>query len=103
MVPGQVSIQGRKGVRLRTARATGTEAGKDEPVGFELDGEEFGGQLATELGKALEGVNLGEGLPMAEGLDQLKASLALRKLPEDQRWQKAKDDLGLSWNQVEDL
>ncbi len=51
---------------------------------------------------ALDG--LGEQLGQLNGdLASLGAGVELRKLPEDQRWQKAKDDLGLTWNQVEDL
>jgi hypothetical protein len=40
---------------------------------------------------------------MQGDLGSFGAGMELRKLPETERWQKAKDDLGLTWNQVEDL
>jgi hypothetical protein len=60
-----------------------------------------GGQIALQLGGALEGA-LGDA-SMPPEFASLRAGLGLRKLPEAERWTKAKDDLGLTWNQVEDL
>jgi hypothetical protein len=56
-----------------------------------------------DLGPALA-AGLGDQLGAISGdFSSLQAGLELRKLPETDRWQKAKDDLGLTWNQVEDL
>jgi hypothetical protein len=67
-----------------------------------FDAADLGDGLAVELGKVLaaNGEEMGG---MASELKSLQAGLALRKLPEADRWEKAKDDLGLTWNQVEDL
>jgi hypothetical protein len=65
---------------------------------IDIDG--LTGDVGVEIGKALEGVDLGGA---AEQFAALRSGLELRRLPEDKRWEKAKDDLGLTWNQVEDL
>ena len=67
-----------------------------------IDVDGLSGDVGVEIGKALEGMGdqLGDIGPQ---LQELRAGLALRKLPEDRRWEKAKDDLGLTWNQVEDM
>lgn len=66
-------------------------------------GGEGGPQVAVELGKALDGAFQTIEVSGAGGLEAFRSGLALRKLPEEERWQKAKDELGLTWNQVEDL
>lgn len=71
-----------------------------------LDEEDLGGQIAVELGSALEGIEgLGaeRGAELRAGLESLRNGFALRRLPEAERWEKARTDLGLSWNQVEEL
>jgi hypothetical protein len=68
-------------------------------VEIQLDGNELGAQIATALG-GLEGAELND---VGGQLAGFRNGLALRQLPEDQRWEKAKDDLGLTWNQVEDM
>jgi hypothetical protein len=76
--------------------ADGVAAG--EPV--EIAG--LDDDMKVQLENALSGI--GEQLGGVSGdLAGLQSGLELRKLPEADRWQKAKDDLGLTWNQVEDL
>ena len=82
------------------------EAGFGSAVATELDADSIdlgdaGGQIGDELGQALNVVSgdIGAG----GGFAALKSGLDLRKLPEADRWQKAKDDLGLTWNQVEEM
>jgi len=58
--------------------------------------------VGVEIDKALDGIGAQIGGAGSQ-LESLRAGLDLRKLPEADRWQKAKDDLGLTWNQVEDL
>lgn len=78
----------------------GTDDVADAIGAIDIDG--LSGDVGAEIGKALEG--LGDQFGGAgEQIAAFKAGLALRKLPEDKRWEKAKDDLGLTWNQVEDL
>ncbi len=71
---------------------------------------EFGGEAADGLGEAIAlqlGDELGKiDIDLGDAAGQLAAlqnGIKLRQLPEADRWQKAKDELGLGWNQVEDL
>jgi uncharacterized membrane protein len=89
----------------RDAAGTKAEDGKFDEVGpffGAIEAQELPEAVTVELNDALDGIGaeLGEA---GVRLTSLRAGLDLRKLPEDQRWQKAKDDLGLTWNQVEDL
>lgn len=106
----EVAAQPRKvpvtrGVRMGGHAASSGEAPAEGEVMFggALEGIDLGdgGQIALDLGSALEG-SLGDASVPAE-FTALRAGLGLRKLPEADRWTKAKDDLGLTWNQVEDL
>jgi hypothetical protein len=72
-------------------------------------------QALGEAQVALEGAEVALGRVVDEGgfavgsdqivhhLGGFGEAMKLRQLPEEERWQKAKDDLALSWNQVEDL
>ena len=105
---------GRKLRVNRGARALGAKgepmelgAGAFEAVelgDFDFDiGGEGAEQVAVEIGKALDGAMHTFDVGGNGELGAFRAGLSLRKLPEEERWQKAKDDLALTWNQVEDL
>jgi len=90
----------------RTARigrhAGPVEVGKGETAEPEQLIEGLGDDVKVQLENAING--MGEQLGAVSGdFAGLQSGLELRKLPEADRWQKAKDDLGLTWNQVEDL
>ena len=95
------------GKPIRVARrVTKTDAGGAAAEGgIEIAGGELG-----DLGEAIA-VNLGDelakldvdGSDLGGQLASLQNGFKLRALPEADRWQKAKDELGLTWNQVEDL
>ncbi len=94
-----------RSVRMGAHAAPPGEAPAETDVmfGAALEGLDLGdgGQIAIDLGAALEG-SFGDA-SMPPEFTSLRAGLGLRKLPEAERWTKAKDDLGLTWNQVEDL
>jgi len=84
------------------AHGAGGEAGA---TGVLLDDADFaglGGQIALGLGDELGKLDLDAG-EFADQINSLQSGLKLRELPEADRWQKAKDELNLTWNQVEDL
>ena len=89
VAPGRTMRVGRHREAGADASAA-NDAGLAEPAQIALDGP-----VSFEVGKALDGI----GADFAG----FQSGLELRKLPEADRWQKAKDDLGLTWNQVEDL
>jgi hypothetical protein len=105
--------------RARRFGSTLTSAGGAAPAGAGADTVEVGPQgfggfkiddlpdgvgqgIAVELGKALGELGK-DGGDVPVQLTAFRDALALRNLPEDQRWQKAKDDLNLSWNQIEEM
>jgi len=78
------------------------EVGKGETAEPEQLIAGLGDDVKVQLENAING--MGEQLGAVSGdFAGLQSGLELRKLPEADRWQKAKDDLGLTWNQVEDL
>lgn len=99
-VPG-----GLKSPRTGLFRAgAGDHAAAGEP--FEINLGEMGVAISDDLGAEVAKAvgDLGaSGTTMPPELAAFREGLALRKLPEADRWQKAKDDLGISWNTVEDL
>ena len=82
------------------AQGATTEGGTFEIGGEGLEG--LGEAIAINLGEELGKLD-GEFADVAGQLGALQNGMKLRQLPEADRWQKAKDELGLSWNQVEDL
>jgi hypothetical protein len=103
--PATVAAPG-TGATFRVARhGTNAEAGASAAQGAVDAAPELG-----EVGEAIA-LNLGDELGKLDlNVDDLGGQLAslqngfkLRALPEADRWQKAKDELGLTWNQVEDL
>src|SRR5262245_17711650 len=89
----------------------GRHGAKTEASGSAAQGAvEFGGGELDGLGEAIA-LNLGDELgkldvemgDLGGQLASLQNGFRLRALPEADRWQKAKDELGLTWNQVEDL
>ena len=103
--------------------ATGTGSSPEKPVrigrhvmktdagvsaaqgGIEIGGAELGDlgeAIAVNLGDELAKLNVDAG-ELGGQLASLQNGFKLRALPEADRWQKAKDELGLTWNQVEDL
>src|SRR5262245_50671721 len=76
--------------------------GSQQAAGVVVDDGDLGGQIAIDLGDQLDKLNVDLG-DLNGQLDAFRNGLKLRQLPEADRWQKAKDDLGLAWNQVEDL
>jgi len=96
--PGARPARPGRRIRLGDAAAggTGDDAGPQTATGPDvMDG--LPGSAAIDLGVVLDG----DAMPAEFG--SFRKAMELRKLPEDQRWRKAKDDLGLTWNQVEDL
>jgi gas vesicle protein len=67
-----------------------------------IDVQTLGEAVGPEINVALDGLKDQLGSLHAD-LGSFGAGMELRKLPEAERWQKAKDDLNLTWNQVEDL
>lgn len=95
---------GPRNVRIGRHRDAGATAKADEAqtAAGEFNVEGLDDDVAVQIGNALDGI--GDQLGAASGdFAALKSGLDLRKLPEADRWQKAKDDLGLTWNQVEEL
>jgi hypothetical protein len=103
--PRGFEVNGRP-IRLGGRHATAGEASNGESaveVVRSIDlGAEVGEQMGVELGRALEGIGTQLG-DVGGQLEALRNGLDLRKLPDEKRWEKAKEDLGLTWNQVEDL
>jgi hypothetical protein len=94
---------GTKTVRIGRHAARAGDSGAQ--AGVVLDDAavaDLGGQIALNLGDELGKLD-GDMGEFAGQIDSLRNGLKLRALPEADRWQKAKDDLGLTWNQVEDL
>jgi len=88
----------------RRGAVVGTKTdGKDDDAAFgAIDVQALGDAVGPEINVALDGLRDQLGT-MQGDLGSFGAGMELRKLPEAERWQKAKDDLGLGWNQVEDL
>ena len=99
---------GAKTVRIGRHRSTadaGTADAGQQVGGIVLDDAalaDLGGQIAVNLGDELGKMDVEMG-DLGEQLASLQNGFKLRALPEADRWQKAKDELGLTWNQVEDL
>jgi hypothetical protein len=90
------------GRTTRIGRHAGpVEVGKGETAEPEQLIEGLGDDVKVQMEHVLNGMEMARGA--SEDLADLRSGLELRKLPEADRWQKAKDDLGLTWNQVEDL
>jgi hypothetical protein len=97
------------GKRLRLGRggavAVDGDKGPDDKELAEvlgaIDFEQLGGNVGIQLGKAFEG--LGEQLGAQGPLGGFVEGMKLRQIPEAQRWDKARDELNLSWSQVEEL
>jgi hypothetical protein len=68
----------------------------------DADLADLGGQIAVNLGDELGKLDVEVG-DISSQIETLRNGFKLRALPEADRWQKAKDELGLTWNQVEDL
>ena len=82
--------------------------------------EEIGAAVRRDLGGLLRSgggtggtLQLGEGaklklmdgavMELSSALQGLTAGLELRKLPEEERWEKAREDLGLTQNQIDEI
>jgi hypothetical protein len=87
---------------VRTGRRGAVEV-KDGDAAFgAVDVDALKDAVGPEINVALDGIR--DQLGTIQGdFGSFGAGMELRKLPEAERWQKAKDDLGLTWNQVEDL
>lgn len=97
------SVPRTNGRRVRVADAKVPIAHGDAETALgDFQFGDAGGAIAVELDKALDGLN-GQLGDVAGQIGAFRAGLDLRKLPEADRWAKAKEDLGLSWNEVEDL
>jgi len=97
---GGAPVAAGRAMRVGRHRAAGADANAADAPQVEVEG--LDDDVAVQLGSALSGI--GDQLGAVSGdLSGFQAGFALRKLPEADRWQKAKDDLGLTWNQVEDL
>jgi DNA-binding FrmR family transcriptional regulator len=91
------------GMKFRVARhGTKTEAGASAAEGVVDAAPELGEAIALNLGDELGKLDLNVD-DFGGELASLQNGFKLRALPEADRWQKAKDELGLTWNQVEDL
>jgi hypothetical protein len=85
---------------MRIGRHRDTAADATAAAGPQVEVEGGDGDFAVQLGSAV----IGDSVAAVSGdFGGFQAGMALRKLPEADRWQKAKDDLGLTWNQVEAL
>lgn len=92
--------------RVRVNRGDGTADSETGEHPFEINLGEMGVAISDDLGAEVAkavGDNGLAGATLPPELAAFQQGLALRKLPEADRWQKAKDDLGISWNAVEDL